>query len=180
MEIEFLDSTRWIKCQWKYPSHGLYKQQNSSGQVYYLVLFLSSVACHFLILYYQNTDICPSGMCWLFSLIWSVLASSSTNPSKATLTFIYLFFPGSGKPSPYYYSSPTTEEPRRTQVNAVILHKCLVTLHSLPFSSCLVCLLWCGCTEVEVVLLCICRDCLFLCLPVSFVYLCRLFLLLFL
>lgn len=90
MEIEFLDSTRWIKCQWKYPSHGLYKQQNSSGQVYYLVLFLSSVARHFLILYYQNTDICPSGMCWLFSLIWSVLASSSTNPSKATLT-LFIF-----------------------------------------------------------------------------------------
>lgn len=94
VEIEFLDSTRWIKCQWKYPSHGLYKQQNSSGQVYYLVLFLSSVARHFLILYYQNTDICPSGMCWPFSLIWSVLASSSTNPSKATLTLFIYFFQG--------------------------------------------------------------------------------------
>uniref|UniRef100_A0A4W6FQR3 Plakophilin 4 n=1 Tax=Lates calcarifer TaxID=8187 RepID=A0A4W6FQR3_LATCA len=32
-----------------------------------------------------------------------------------TLHFLLLLFPGSGKPSSYYYSSPTREEPRRTQ-----------------------------------------------------------------
>lgn len=41
VEIEFQDSTGWIKCQRKYPSHGLRKQQNGSGQLNYLVLFLS-------------------------------------------------------------------------------------------------------------------------------------------
>lgn len=71
-----------------------------------------------------NTDICPMRLCILFSFKCICIKS------HRIALYIFTCFPGSGKPSPYYYSSPTREEPRRTQVNITILHKCLVPLHS--------------------------------------------------
>lgn len=123
VEIEFQDSTGWIKCQGKYPSHGLCKQQNSSCQLHYLVLFLSPAQ--------RSTS-------WSFSkyrhLPYAAVHTFSFKciciKSHRIALYILTCFPGSGKPSPYYYSSPTREEPRRTQVNITILHKCLVPLHS--------------------------------------------------
>ncbi|MEQ2161499.1 Plakophilin-4 [Goodea atripinnis] len=60
-------------------------------------------------------------------------------PSRSQSTFIFLInIPmtiGSGKPSPYYYSSPTREEPRRTQVNIIFLYRNLVRPHNLCILS---------------------------------------------